>query len=144
MRVLRHVSRLVAVLALTAFGGVTDLIDEEALQSGSDVSADARATLTIDGEVFEWEANESTTCTIGGAMPDWAHFQAGETTQAGDWVQFIDRGDGGINFSAVLDGDEYSGTGSGEADEITGNGFTYTGTMNTGGQNVDVELEVTC
>lgn len=144
MKVLRQLLALVAVLALAGCGGVPDLIDEEALQAGPDVSEDARATLTVDGEVYEWDANEWTTCTIGGAMPVWAHFQSGETTQEDDWVQFIDRGDGGINFSAVLDGEEHSGTGSGEADEITGNGFTYTGTMNRGGQSVDVTLEVTC
>ncbi|HUG09119.1 MAG TPA: hypothetical protein VMP13_09550 [Acidimicrobiia bacterium] len=60
-------------------------------------------------------------------MPAWAHFQEDETTQTGNWVQFIDRGDGGINFSAVLDGEEYSGTGSGEADGITSDGFSTRG-----------------
>lgn len=61
-----------------------------------------------------------------------------------DWVLFIDRGDGGINFSAVLGGEQYSGTGSGEADEITSNGFTYTGTMSHDGDRIDASLEVTC
>lgn len=134
------------VLVLAACGGVTDMLDldEEAFQPGSGVSDDARARLTVGSDVYEWEGNEWTTCTLGGAIPAWAHFQQDETTQTGDWVQFIDRGDGGINFSAVLGGEEFSGTGSGEADEITSDGFSYTGTMNHAGDSVDVRLEVTC
>lgn len=134
------------VLVLAACGGVTDMLDldEDAFQPGSGVSDDARARLTVGSDVYEWEGNEWTTCTLGGAMPVWAHFQEDETTQTGDWVQFIDRGDGGINFSAVLGGDEYAGTGSGEADEITSDGFSYTGTMSHAGDSLDVGLEVTC
>ncbi|MFP3882464.1 MAG: hypothetical protein ACLFRT_00055 [Actinomycetota bacterium] len=142
------------VLVLAACGGdISDAVGavdsgpadgEEAFESGSNASSDARATLTVGSDVHQWEANEWTTCTIGGGMPVWAHFQADETTQTGDWVQFIDRGDGGINFSAVLDGEEYAGTGSGEADEITSDGFVYSGTMGHDGEQVDVSLEVTC
>jgi len=107
-------------LTLAACGGATDEPDmEDVIEVGSNASEDARATLTVGSDVHEWEANEWTTCILGGAMPVWAHFQEDETTQTGDWVQFIDRGGGGINFSAVLGGEEYSGTGSGEADEIT-------------------------
>ncbi len=132
-------------LALAACGGATDEPNvEDAFGVGSSASEDARATLTVGSDLYEWAANEWTTCTLGGAMPVWAHFQEDETTQTGDWVQFIDRGDGGINLSAVLDGEEYSGTGSGEADEITSDGFVYTGTMGHAGQSVDVRLEVTC
>lgn len=40
-------------------------------------------------------------------------------------------GDGGINFSTFLGGEEYTGTGSGEADEIADTGFSCTGTMVT-------------
>lgn len=134
------------MLALAACGAAADMagLDEEAFEPGSNASSDARATLTVGTDVHEWEANEWTTCTLDGAMPVWAHFQEDETTQTGNWVQFIDRGDGGINFSAVLDGEEYSGTGSGEADEVTSDGFVYTGTMGHAGAQVDVTLEVTC
>lgn len=63
---------------------------------------------------------------------------------SGPCFQFIDRGDGGINFSAMFEGEEYSNTGSGSADEIRSDGFSYTGEMGTGGGVVDVELEVSC
>ena len=132
-------------LTLAACGGSADEPNaEDAFEVGPNASEDARATLSVGSDVYEWEANEWTTCTLGGAMPVWAHFQEDETTQTGDWVQFIDRNDGGVNFSAVLDGEQYSGTGSGEADEITSDGFAYTGTMGHAGQSVDVRLEVTC
>lgn len=146
MRRMRLLIPIGLALALAACGAADDLagLDEEAFEPGSSASADARATLTVGSDVHEWEANEWTTCTLGGAMPAWAHFQEDETTQTGDWVQFIDRGDGGINFSAVLGGEEYSGTGSGEADEITSDGFVYTGTMGHAGDSIDVRLEVTC
>jgi hypothetical protein len=107
-------------------------------------SGDAMATLTVDGEVYRWTADQATLCLIGGTFPADAEFREAPQGEEGDWVQFLDRGDGGVNFSAVLGGEEYSGTGSGEADEIRSDGFTYTGTMNRDGQNLDVELEVTC
>lgn len=146
MRRMRLLIPIGLALALAACGAAADVagLDEEAFEPGSNVSADAQATLTVGSDVHQWEANEWTTCTLGGAMPVWVGFQEDETTQTGDWVQFIDRGDGGINFSAVLDGEEYSGTGSGEADEITSDGFVYTGTMSHAGEQVDVRLEVTC
>lgn len=146
MRRMRLLMTIGVTLALAACSGAEeDLGLEEAFQPGSNVSEDARATLTVGSDVYEWEANEWTTCTLDGAMPVWAGFQEDETTQTGDWVQFIDRGDGGIHFSAVLDGEEYSGNGLGDgADEITSDGFVYTGRMAHAGDQVDVSLEVTC
>lgn len=99
----------------------------------------------VDGEVYTWTADQMTGCTIDGVFPASADFgvppsQGGE----GPWVQFIDRGDGGINFSAVIDGEEYSGTGSGAAAEIRSDGFTYSGPMNRNGEVLDVELDVNC
>ena len=102
------------------------------------------ATLVVGEDTYSWDGNEWTYCEIDGIFPASATFQDEATTQSGNWVQFIDRGDGGINFSAVLDGEEYSGTGSGEADEITSNGFTYTGSLNNSGEKYDVRLEVSC
>ena len=110
-----------------------------------DSGGGAMATLTVGDEVYTWAAEDMGTCEIGGIFPANADFgvppsQGGE----GPWVQFLDRGDGGINFSAVLDGEEYSGTGSGEADEIRSDGFSYTGSMGRGGERIEVELEVQC
>jgi len=119
-------------------------IDEGAFQPGSSASDNAKASLVVEGETYVWEKNDWTTCTIGGALPVWVGFQTTELNWDGDWVQFIDRGDGGINFSAYLAGVEYSGTGSGEADEIRSDGFSYTGDMGVDGQSVDVSLDVTC
>lgn len=112
---------------------------------GSTAGGEASATLTIGDQVYTWTAEDMTGCTIDGIFPASADFgvppsQGGE----GPWVQFIDRGDGGINFSAVLEGEEYAGTGSGQADEIRSDGFTYTGSMGSSGGSVDVELEVFC
>jgi hypothetical protein len=138
------IGAVLLALTVAACGGGDDLGLEEAFEPGANLSANAGATLTVGADVYEWEGNEWATCTLGGAMPVWAHFQENETTQTGNWVQFIDRGDGGINFSAVLDGEEYAGTGSGEADEINSDGFVYTGTMSHAGELIDVRLEVTC
>lgn len=141
---MRTISAVLLALAVAACAGDDDLGLEEAFQPGSNVSANAGATLTVGSDVYEWVGNDWATCTLGGAMPVWAHFQEDETTQTGNWVQFIDRGDGGINFSAVLNGEEYAGTGSGQADEITSDGLVYTGTMSHAGDLIDVRLEVTC
>ncbi|HSL58845.1 MAG TPA: hypothetical protein VK866_13450 [Acidimicrobiales bacterium] len=130
-------------------GGADD--DSGELDAGTDAgggaggaSGNAEAILTVDGEVYRWTADQATLCLIDDIYPADAEFRAAPQGEEGDWVQFLDRGDGGVNFSAVLGGEEYSGTGSGEADEIRSDGFTYTGTMNRDGQNLDVELEVTC
>lgn len=106
----------------------------------------AMATLTVDGEVYTWSAEEMTVCEINGVFgPANAEFGVPPSQGGtGPWVQFIDRGDGGINFSAILAGEEYSGTGPGAADEIRSDGFSYRGTMGTGGERVEVELEVSC
>lgn len=105
----------------------------------------AMARLVVGDITYTWEGNEWTYCEIGGLFPANAEFQTEQDKRAGNWVQFIDRGDGGINFSAILEGEEYAGTGSGEgADEITSSGFTYTGTVNRGGQVLDASLEVSC
>lgn len=114
-------------------------------QGGETTGADAMATLTLGDEVYTWTGEDMNVCSIGGIFPANADFgvppsQGGQ----GPWVQFIDRGDGGINFSALIDGQEYSGTGSGEADEIRSDGFTYTGSMGGGGERFEVQLEVTC
>ncbi|KAA3640759.1 MAG: hypothetical protein DWP92_02415 [Armatimonadetes bacterium] len=106
----------------------------------------ASATLIVEGEVYTWTAEQMTVCEINGVFgPANADFGV-PPSQGGDgpWFQFIDRGDGGINFSAVLEGAEYTGTGSGAADEIRSDGFSYTGEMGTGGEQVDVEPEVDC
>lgn len=115
--------------------------DDGAEASGGD----ATATLTIGDEVYTWTADDTTRCVIDGIFPASADFgvppsQGGQ----GPWVQFTDRGDGGIHFSAVIEGREYSGTGSGEADEIRSDGFSYTGMMGSEGERLDVELEVFC
>ena len=141
---------VVLVLVIAACGGVADLatgqlaLDESAFEPNAGVSDNAMATLVVDGTTYTFEKNEWTTCTIGGALPVWVGFQLAEHNWDDDWFQFIDRGDGGLNFSAYLDGEEYSGTGSGEADEIRSDGFTYTGDMGVSGEQVDVSLEVTC
>lgn len=152
------------VLVLAACGGgdsgssngvsdpVADASSGERADGGTDSgggdgreSGNATAILTIGADVYTWTAEQMSVCSIDGIFPANADFgvppsQDGE----GPWVQFIDRGDGGINFSAVIDGEEYAGTGSGEADEIRSDGFTYTGAMNRGGEVLDVELEVSC
>lgn len=108
-------------------------------------SSQAVATLTIGDETHVFEGNQWTDCEIGGGfLAARAEFQQDESKQSGDWFQFLDREDGGINFSAVIDGEEYSGTGGGDADEITSNGFTYTGPMNRSGERLDTVLEVSC
>lgn len=155
MRAARAACLLVVVVGLAIGGcGGADLIidqmddqvalDEGAVQPGSDASDNAMATLVVDGETYVWEKNDWTTCTIDGLTPVWVGFQNTEHNWDDDWFQFIDRGDGGINFSAYLDGEEYGGTGSGEADEIRSDGFTYTGDMTVDGESVDVSLDVTC
>lgn len=157
------------VLALAACGGGDadsdggtdtpadsgDTGDATAVSTDTGTSADvttgdsgggAMATLTVGDNVYTWTAEQMGTCEINGIFgPANAEFgvppsQGGE----GPWVQFIDRGDGGVNFSAVLEGEEYSGTGPGEADEIRSGGFTYTGDMGSGGERFEVELEVQC
>lgn len=90
-----------------------------------------------------WRRNPEAAPTSVPARP-WSPVAATTVRPPQGAPEFIDRGDGGINFSAVLGGEEYSGTGSGEADEITSDGFVYTGTMGHVGQSVDVRLEVTC
>lgn len=136
-------------LALAACGSLPDVgglaeIDEEAFEPGSSASENAMATLVVDGETYVWEKNEWTFCEIGGSLPVWVDFSKAEDKWSEDWVQFLDRGDGGINFSAYLGGEEYHGTGSGEADEIRSDGFSYTGDMGVNGEQVDVSLDVTC
>lgn len=129
--------------AIPDVGGLAD-IDEEAFEPGAGVSDAAVATLIVGDTTYAWEKNDWTTCDIGGSFPVWVGFQTNESTASGDWVQFIDRGDGGINFSAYLNGEEYHGTGSGEADEIHSDGFSYTGEMTSSGEPIDVRLDVTC
>lgn len=104
----------------------------------------ASATLVVGDQTIEWAGNAWTYCEIGAMFPVNVEFQVEEVKHDGDWFQFIDRGDGGVNFSVVLDGEEYGGTGSGEADEIRDDGFTYTGTLNRGGEVLDTTLDVTC
>lgn len=128
-------------------GPVDTTTDADAGSGGSDeapAAGDSMATLTVDGEVYSWTADQSELCLIGETYPVDAEFREAPRGQEGDWFQFLDRGDGGINFSAVLEGQEYSGTGSGEADEIRADGFTYAGTLNRDGENLDVELVVSC
>lgn len=145
----RRAAVAVAVaLVLAACGGLPDIgdlaeVDEEAFEPGSNASDDAIATLVVAGDTHVWEKNDWTFCEIGGALPVWVSFQENESTASGDWVQFLQRDDG-INFSAVIDGGEYTGTGSGEADEIRSNGFSYTGEMGHEGESVEVSLDVTC
>ena len=162
---------LVLVVALTACGdgtddpagnragdtGATSAVGESTT-AGSDGSSSpddgsdpagggtgaAMATLVVGDETYKWEGNQWTYCEIGGLFPANAEFQTEQDKRSGNWVQFIDRGDGGINFSAILDGREFAGTGSGEADEITSNGFTFTGSLNNSGTLYDVRLEVNC
>lgn len=124
-------------------GDVDDRFDSGGTDDGG--ASDATATLTVGADVYTWTGEQMNVCAIDGIFPANADFGV-PPSQGGDgpWVQFIDRGDGGINFSAVLEGEEYSGTGSGEADEIRSDGFTYTGMMGSGGQRVEVELEVEC
>lgn len=83
-------------------------------------------------------------CYVDQNFPANGEFREAPPGDEGDWFQFLDRGDGGINFSAVLGGERYAGTGGGEADEIRADGFTYTGTLNRGGEIFDVELAVSC
>lgn len=148
------------VVVLSACGGgdsdsrheVSDTVADSSADGGPDSggndegdASDATATLTVGADVYTWTGDQMNVCSIDGIFPANADFgvppsQGGE----GPWVQFIDRGDGGINFSAVLEGEEYAGTGSGEADEIRSDGFTHTGTMGSGGQRFEVELEVQC
>ena len=98
----------------------------------------------IGEDTYVFEGNEWTICDIGGLFPVNAEFQLQEVKRDGDWFQFIDRGDGSVNFSAVFDGEEYAGTGPGEADDVTESGFTYTGALNRGGVKLDTVLEVSC
>lgn len=104
----------------------------------------ASAMLAVGTETYAFAGNQWTYCEIGGLFPANAEFQTEQDKRAGNWVQFVDRGDGGVNFSAVLEGEEYSGTGSGEADEITSTGLTYTGRLNRGGEVLEAWLEVSC
>ena len=113
-------------------------------QEAADAGGSAGATLVVGDRTIEWAGNEWTYCEIGGLFPANVEFQVEEVKQEGDWFQFIDRGDGGVNFSAVLDGEEYGGTGSGKADEIRDDGFTYTGSLNRGGEVLDTSLDPTC
>lgn len=128
----------------TAGAGAAET-EEAAVDDGTGTGGgDASATLTLDGEPHSWTAEDMTTCEVDGIFPASADFgtppsQGGE----GPWVQFIDRGDGGVNFSAVIDGVEYMGTGSGEA-EIGADGFSYSGTMGAEGAQVEAVLEVSC
>jgi hypothetical protein len=104
----------------------------------------AMATLVVGGETYSFEGNQWTYCEIGGLFPANAEFQTEQEKHSGAWVQFIDRGDGGIHFSALIDAEEYTGTGAGEADEITSNGLVYTGTLNRNGEVLEASLEVSC
>lgn len=134
-------------LVLTACGGIAELADaglEEDFSPQPMASENAEAVLVVGGDAYTWEYNEWTICSVDGVFPAQASFQTGESTQSSDWVQFIDRDDGGINFSAYIAGEEYHGTGSGEADSITSTGFTYVGTMGYNGEDLETSLEVTC
>ncbi len=132
--------------AANGSGGTAVVGGDDGADAGETSGGGAMATLTVAGDIYTWTAEQMTVCEIDGIFgPANADFgippsQGGE----GPWVQFIDRGDGGINFSAVIDGEEYSGTGSGEADEVRSDGFTYTGNMTRSGERLDVELEVSC
>lgn len=133
----------------TNSGGATDTTaagDDIGTAGDEGSGGDASATLIVGDEVYTWTAEQMTVCEINGVFgPANADFGVPPSQGGGGpWFQFIDRGDGGINFSAVLEGAEYSGTGSGAADEIRSDGFSYTGEMGTGGESVDVELEVSC
>ena len=125
-------------------------VDDAALDGETDgaeadpAGGDSMATLTVDGERYTWAADKMELCLIGGDFPVDAEFREVPRPGDGDWFQFFDRGDGGIHFSAILGGKEYSGTGAGEADEIRADGFTYTGNLNQDGAELDAELEVTC
>lgn len=160
----RMLAILVLALVLAACGGDdadSTAAGDDASNGVSDASAagvddgtagdersggDATATLTVGDEVYSWTAEQMTVCEINGVFgPANADFGVPPSQGgSGPWFQFIDRGDGGINFSAMFEGEEYSGTGSGSADEIRSDGFSYTGEMGTGGGVVDVELEVSC
>lgn len=125
-------------------------VDDSAVDGETDgaeadpAGGDSMATLTVDGERYTWAADKMELCLIGGDFPVDAEFREVPRPGDGDWFQFYDRGDGGIHFSAILGGKEYSGTGAGEADEIRADGFTYTGNLNQDGAELDAELEVTC
>ena len=124
-------------------GDVADTQNESSSVTGGDGST---ARLEVAGEVYTWTAEEMTVCEINGIFgPANADFGVPPSQGGtGPWVQFIDRGDGGINFSAVIDGVDHYGTGSGEADDVRSDGFSYAGTMTRDGEVVDVELDVTC
>lgn len=125
--------------------GSGDASTDDGAEATADGTSQAMATLVVGDDTYTWEGNQWTYCEIGGLFPANAEFQTEQDKRAGNWVQFIDRGDGGIHFSAILEGEEFAGTGSGEAaDEITSNGFTYTGTLNRGGETLDASLEVSC
>ncbi|HEX6220373.1 MAG TPA: hypothetical protein VF115_04720 [Acidimicrobiia bacterium] len=147
---MRRVAVLAVVaVALSACGAVPDVGDladtgDEAFEPGAGVSDSAKATLILNGTTYTWEKNDWTMCDIGGNVPVWVGFQQTEDRPGGDWFSFIDTGDDIINFSAFLDGGEYEGTGGGAADEIRSDGFSYTGDMTSGGEVLDVSLEVTC
>jgi|FLYL01.1.fsa_nt_gi hypothetical protein len=152
-------TRLVPVLGLLLAacgagdtGGATNpsLAVSEPEQTGTagrpGADGNPTAKLTAGSEVYTWTSDQANTCEIEGMLghPS-ADFgippsQGGE----GPWVQFLDRGDGGVNFSAVLEGEEYSGTGPGESEKVGTNSFRYTGTMNRSGEPVEVVLEVSC
>lgn len=135
-----------AGLAESGDGGPSGAADGQSVSEPNSDGSErpAAATLVVGDETYAWEGNQWTYCETDGIFPANAKFQDEATTQSGNWVQFIDRGDGGINFSAVLEGEEYTGTGSGEADEITDSGFTYTGDLNNRGESYDIRLEVSC
>lgn len=124
-------------------GDVVDAQNGSAPITGGD---GAMARLVVAGEAYTWAAEQMTVCEIDGVFgPANADFGVSPSQGgSGPWVQFIDRGDGGINFSAVIDGVDHHGTGSGEADEIRADGFSYAGTMTRDGEIVDVALDVTC
>ena len=114
----------------TAAGADTTNANADGGDAG-DSSGNSTATLTVGGDVYTWTADQMTVCEINGVFgPANADFGVPPSQGGGGpWVQFIDRGDGGVNFSAVIDGEEYSGTGSGEADEIRPDGFDTSGSM---------------
>ncbi len=113
--------------------------------TGNGGSSSAMATLTVGDEVYTWTADQMVICEVNGVFgPANAEFREAPRGQDGNWVQFIDRGDGGVNFSAVLGGEEHVGTGPGEADDLSPAGWTFTGEMSRSNEPVDVELEVTC
>lgn len=139
-----------ALVMITAACGATSDVGGLADSDGDDfeqvpgASDNAMATLMVGDETYVFEKNDSTRCELGGVLPVSAYFQQGEDQSSGDWFNFSQSNGGVTNLSAVVDGEALHDAGSGKADEIRADGFTYTGELSEEDGPVVISLDVTC